>query len=578
VKAPSLGEAAVDLAWIAPSAASLLALARGPDLPEWMTLRSDPGFLLLLSRFPSQAAENQAPLLSPESCRDPSLLEASLRLLQSSPPALVPWGARGPDKVYRTCLAHARLAFLLANKVGCEPEKAWAGALLAPLGWLACCSIDPEQTIACLQYPDFSNNPAALQRRLWGLDQTAIARRLSRRWGLRPWLATVAGQLGLPFQVAKNLGADKELFSVIQLAVGLNQQHDPGLRLPVGAAIPELLSALQISTDAVDECLEELDRSSQDLAGADSWQTPEGVPLLSDLLAMALTNRRRSDQALVEQLHDALENVQSALEEQCGGERARLEAMKVAALAEMAAGAGHEINNPLAVISGQAQYLLAGESDPERGRSLQAIIRQAQRIHQILHDLMQFARPAPPQKRAVEVGPLVRDVVISLQDLALEKQVRLETPEPLPSLVVDADPGQTRTILCCLLRNAIEAAPLNGWAALRAEQLGPATAVFVVEDNGQGPSPTARAHLFDPFFSGRTAGRGRGLGLPTAWRLARQQGGEVRFEPSTNGITRFVLTLPLADFAHQQPSSTNQDSGHNGSNGCHRPATSVANL
>jgi signal transduction histidine kinase len=66
-----------------------------------------------------------------------------------------------------------------------------------------------------------------------------------------------------------------------------------------------------------------------------------------------------------------------------------------------------------------------------------------------------------------------------------------------------------------------------------------------VEDSGPGPDASIRTSLFDPFFSGRSAGRGRGLGLPTAWRLARQQGGDVQLEPPRPGEpTRFILTLP----------------------------------
>src|SRR5439155_12676277 len=59
--------------------------------------------------------------------------------------------------------------------------------------------------------------------------------------------------------------------------------------------------------------------------------------------------------------------------------------------------------------------------------------------------------------------------------------------------------------------------------------------------NGRGPSPEAQEHMFDPFYSGRSAGRGRGLGLPTAWRLAQQNGGAVRFAGHASGVTRFVF-------------------------------------
>jgi signal transduction histidine kinase len=68
----------------------------------------------------------------------------------------------------------------------------------------------------------------------------------------------------------------------------------------------------------------------------------------------------------------------------------------------------------------------------------------------------------------------------------------------------------------------------------------------VVEDAGPGPTPAQAEHLFDPFYSGRSAARGRGLGLPTAWRLAREQGGDVWYEPRPGGPTRFVLALPAA--------------------------------
>ena len=67
---------------------------------------------------------------------------------------------------------------------------------------------------------------------------------------------------------------------------------------------------------------------------------------------------------------------------------------------------------------------------------------------------------------------------------------------------------------------------------------------FAIEDSGPGLSQTALEHAFDPFYCGRSAGRGRGLGLPTAWALARQNSGDVRHEPIGGGPTRFVLTVP----------------------------------
>jgi two-component system NtrC family sensor kinase len=69
---------------------------------------------------------------------------------------------------------------------------------------------------------------------------------------------------------------------------------------------------------------------------------------------------------------------------------------------------------------------------------------------------------------------------------------------------------------------------------------------FTIEDSGPGLTAEAAEHAFDPFYCGRTAGRGRGLGLATAWRLARQNGGDLRFDPTAAPVTRFILTASRA--------------------------------
>src|SRR5262249_17338788 len=149
----------------------------------------------------------------------------------------------------------------------------------------------------------------------------------------------------------------------------------------------------------------------------------------------------------------------------------------------------------------------------------------------------------------VDVGGLLRQVADGLRDLAGQRNVRLLVTEPAAPLTLDADPNQAQVALRCLLRNAVEAAPAEGWASARAEACGDPVEL-VVEDSGPGPGAAESEHLFDPFYSGRKAGRGRGLGLPTAWRLAREHGGDVRFDAAPRGPTRFTLRLPRA---HARP-------------------------
>src|SRR5437773_12387659 len=94
---------------------------------------------------------------------------------------------------------------------------------------------------------------------------------------------------------------------------------------------------------------------------------------------------------------------------------ARLEEEKLAALAEFAAGAGHEINNPLAVICGRAELLLREETHPERRRDLATIHAQARRIYEMIADLMLFARPPQPALAPVDLDGLLVELARDLE-------------------------------------------------------------------------------------------------------------------------------------------------------------------
>jgi signal transduction histidine kinase len=451
-------------------------------------------------------------------------------------------------------LAYARTAERLAGITQrCDPHRAWVAGLLAPLGWLAVCAVDSAEAAACLTEASFPHDPVLVQQRRWGYDHAAIARRLARRWRLPDWLAVVVGHLGLPGEIAFAMGADPDVFQLVQLAVGLVQERNCELRLTVGMDLAANATALGVSLTDLREHAKEWDCPSVEHVNTGGkasgkhlarWTSPHGIPLLGDLLSMAAENLALRDSPTVEQLERERDQLHQALQKQRLGEADRLQALKLNALAEFAAGAAHEINNPLAVISGQAQYLLGREAEPDRQKALQTINGQAHRIHQLLNELMQFARPPTPRKQAVDLRGLLREVALSLSDLAAQRQIELLCPDPDPTLSLQADMRLLRSALECLLRNAIEAAPPGGWAGIRLALSRPDALEFVVEDNGAGPAPSQRDHLFDPFYSGRLAGRGRGFGLPTAWRLAREHGGDVRFDRPAEGPTRFILSLP----------------------------------
>jgi signal transduction histidine kinase len=594
VRFSALGEAATQLPWLCPCASSLLALARNATAAAWLEVRDDPGAVLLIARETARTLRSATGSFYPCVLRDPAILRGAIRCLNEdhrtqengNPSAsvladdatlkptqeasgFVDWSQPGCRSVYQACLTYARAAQRLAemSQRG-DPHHAWVAGLLAPLGWLAMCAMGGDQAAACLADPTFAHDPVLTQQRRWGYDHASIARRLARRWRLPEWLVVLVGHLGLPAGIALPMGADADLFHLVQLAVGLVQQGDPGLRLNVGGDLPATATALGLSIAELMErgaAWQSADSGARSavakLTPADGecapalctpgsvpilrrWTSPYGIPLLRDLLNLAAENLQLHNSPLVEQLERERDRLHQALEHQRHGEAERLRALKLNALAEFAAGAAHEINNPLAVISGQAQYLLGREGEPARQRALQTINGQAHRIHQLLNELMQFARPPRPQKQAVDLRGILREVALLLSDLAAQRQVQLIFPDPDPGLKLYADMRLLRTALECLLRNAIEAAPPGGWAGARVSSSSVDQVEFIIEDNGSGPAPTQRDHLFDPFYSGRLAGRGRGFGLPTAWRLAREHGGDVRFDRDADGPTRFILHLP----------------------------------
>jgi signal transduction histidine kinase len=499
--------------------------------------------------------------------RDAGLLETACRFLDRPPIGFVDWNQPSQRAVYQAGLCCAREAEALARKTElCDPEIAWICGLLAPLGWLAVCAIDPSAAVGLAKtrtkHPGFSD-----------LDPNALARRLARHWGLPTWLAAILGQLQLPTEIAAGFGADPTLFRLTRLAVCRAQEQGPSLGLTDSRFADEDVAALRLGNEEPRQ--EAADEEFPPLI----WQDPYAVPLLRDLLSSAAENRRLRDLRLHQELEAEVDRLHSALTQRLHSEGERLQASKLDALAELAAGAGHEINNPLAVISGQAQYLLGHATtwftpaaEEKATTALKAIVTQTRRIHSLLRDLMQFARPAPPARGAVDLPSLMGEVAHMLGDLALQRQVRIEVAALPARLAVVADEGQVRIALLCLLRNAIEAAPANGWARLVLAEPRTDRIEILVEDSGPGPEPHQRASLFDPFFSGRTAGRGRGLGLPIAWRLARQQGGEVRIEPAhPQRPTRFVLTLPRSEaVVDSQPLSVLPPSPPVATNGCHK--------
>lgn len=221
----------------------------------------------------------------------------------------------------------------------------------------------------------------------------------------------------------------------------------------------------------------------------------------------------------------------------------------LAMVGEMAAGAAHELNNPLAVISGRAQLLHRGAPDDQTRRVADLIAEHAHKASAIVNELMEFAKPSPPQPTTWPVARLLSDLRAEwLTKASLgEGQFRIVLSDDLPD--VYGDVTQVRKLFDELVRNAVEAMrecpnPLlviNCHAHVADEKV-----VVRVEDNGVGMTADVLERATDPFFSSRAAGRGRGLGLSRAARYAEINGGQIRLSSRPKEGTVVLVTLPTA--------------------------------
>ena len=228
----------------------------------------------------------------------------------------------------------------------------------------------------------------------------------------------------------------------------------------------------------------------------------------------------------------------------------RLEADKLEAMAEFAAGAGHEINNPLTVISGRAQLLLRGEDDPERRHALALISAQAMRVYEMIADMMLFARPPKPELQQVELVALLDAVVADLSPSCTGQETEIRRTGESGPVFVEADPVQIGIALRAMCQNAIEALQRGGHIEIGVEQSGqpPLAAMnpeirIRIHDDGPGIKPDERRHLFDPFYSARQAGRGLGLGLSKAWRVVTNHGCRIEVESQSGHGATFTIVL-----------------------------------
>ncbi|HET7150164.1 MAG TPA: PAS domain S-box protein [Candidatus Acidoferrum sp.] len=236
-----------------------------------------------------------------------------------------------------------------------------------------------------------------------------------------------------------------------------------------------------------------------------------------------------------------------------------IQAEKLAAMGQMLAGVAHELNNPLTAVLGVTELLRERPGPDETfKRQLELTHRQARRAARIVQNLLEFSRPASPQKKLLDINNLVERTLQlhehSLRRNNIEVDFRPETS--LPGVIGDAN--QLIQVFLNLVTNAEQAireVRESGRLQIQPSHIGNRVSV-TFQDDGCGIRPEALPRIFDPFYTTKRPGGGTGLGLSICMSILREHGGNIEAEPLPAGGSAFTVTLPVASAEQPHAPST----------------------
>jgi two-component system, NtrC family, sensor kinase len=365
----------------------------------------------------------------------------------------------------------------------------------------------------------------------------------------------VAGQRALVVAQADTRGQARAAVLIDEPSVELRQLTRL-YALYMGLVAALLLVAMYVALGRlVVQPLETLARAAVRVAsGSRRWEVPqmpakELVTLdnsLSTMTARLLDEER--------ELRGRIDDVNAATQRLKEAQRRLIRSERLASVGRLAAGLAHEIGNPLASLMGFEDLLIAGGLTPaEQQDFLARMRRETERIHKVLRDLLDFARPSQAREPGVprqpgDVAEAIEDALALIGPQKIMKQVQvvrnLQTPLPLVGLAR----SELVQVLLNLLLNAADA--LGGQGTIRIDAKAQGKSVRIeVQDNGPGMAEVVREKLFEPFVTTKEVGKGTGLGLAVCRGLVEGAGGIIGWDASFAEGTRFVIELPVFEDA-----------------------------
>ncbi|RMH22217.1 MAG: PAS domain S-box protein [Acidobacteria bacterium] len=298
---------------------------------------------------------------------------------------------------------------------------------------------------------------------------------------------------------------------------------------------------------------EELEMRARD--GRSVWVSLASSPIRDRRGDVARSRSILVDVTARKRAEDDLRRARQRLEEQVAERTRELAASneklrqveRLASLGTLAAGIAHEINNPIGAILLLAANALesAGELglDERCRQTLEKIIANCQRCHEIIRAVRQFAGLEPSTRELTDVNAVIRSAIDWTRGYARQHgaELRCELAPDLPPLLIS--PAEIEQVFVNLLRNAVEAG--SSRIRVRSERTGGGVRA-VVEDDGRGMSDEVASRLFDPFFTTRRHGGGSGLGMSISHGIVSAHDGTLRVASTPGRGTTITLELPGA--------------------------------
>ncbi len=218
---------------------------------------------------------------------------------------------------------------------------------------------------------------------------------------------------------------------------------------------------------------------------------------------------------------------------------------RLAVIGQLAAGAAHEIRNPLTGIRSAIQYIQGDIREPRKQAILKSALSEVDRINDILAGLLSFSRQNNPVKREFDLIAVMDQTLGLIKNTRIKKQIEFVTSWFAPTAPIVADSDQLKQVFMNIFLNAIDAIDNEGIIRIDIQPTkseGETFYAITVTDNGKGIDPESMEKLFDPFYT--TKQEGTGLGLSITYGIVQRHRGNIEISNQSGGGARVTIQLP----------------------------------